>query len=65
MFKRSFNIKDGRVTKTRPVKITYRENAKKKMQESLDSPPVGRSVDAFIKAKMRSLTQGAALSQVP
>jgi hypothetical protein len=42
MFKRSFNTKDGRVTKMRPVKTTYREHAKKKMQESLDSPPVGR-----------------------
>jgi len=48
MFKRSFNTKDGRVTKTRPVKTTYREHAKKKMQESLDSPPVGSSLTSPI-----------------
>jgi len=48
MFKRSFNTKDGRVTKTRLIKTTYREHAKKKMQESLDSPPVGSSLTSPI-----------------
>jgi hypothetical protein len=64
MFKRSFNIKDGRVTKTRPVKTTYREHAKKKMQESLDSPPVGRLVFED-HVTLQPLTMFAALSQVP
>ncbi|KAJ9192674.1 hypothetical protein DTO164E3_8257 [Paecilomyces variotii] len=40
MFKRSFTSKDrvGKVAK--PVKKTYREHAKAKMQEKLDSPPL-------------------------
>jgi hypothetical protein len=42
MFKRSFGTKEGRVGKSRPIKNTYREHAKRKMQDSLDSPPVGR-----------------------
>lgn len=42
MFKRSFGTKEGRVGKSRPIKTTYREHARKKMQDSLDSPPVGR-----------------------
>jgi len=42
MFKRSFGTKEGRVGKSRPIKTTYREHAKRKMQDSLDSPPVGR-----------------------
>lgn len=41
MFKRSFASKDRAGKSVKPVKITYREQAKKKMQESLDSPPVG------------------------
>ena len=45
MFKRSFNTKDGRVTKAKPIKTTYGEYAKRKMQNSLDSPPVGRSAN--------------------
>jgi len=32
----------------RPVKTTYREHSKKKMQESLDSPPVGSSLTSPI-----------------
>jgi len=42
MFKRSFN-KDGRVVKPpKAIKTTYPEHVKRKMQDSLDSPPVGR-----------------------
>jgi len=48
MFKRSFGTKEGRVGKSRPTKTTYREHAKKKMQESLDSPPVGSSLTSPI-----------------
>jgi hypothetical protein len=43
MFKRSFNTKDGRVTK--PLKATknaYPEHLKRKMQDSLDNQSVGR-----------------------
>jgi len=39
MFKRSFSAKEDRVGKSRSTKPTYHEHAKKKMQESLDSPP--------------------------
>lgn len=42
MFKRSFGTKEGRVAKSKLVKTTYPEHAKRKMQDSLDSPPVGR-----------------------
>lgn len=48
MFKRSFNIKEGRVTKPKPAKTTYREQAKRKMQDSLDSPPVGSTLTSPI-----------------
>jgi hypothetical protein len=41
MFKRSFASKDRAGKSVKPVKITYRDQAKKKMQESLDSPTVG------------------------
>jgi hypothetical protein len=43
MLKRSFNTRDGRVTK--PLKLTknaYPEHMKRKMQDSLESPSVGR-----------------------
>jgi hypothetical protein len=42
MFKRSFASRDGRVTKPKLVKNTYPEHVKRKMQDSLESPPVGR-----------------------
>jgi len=48
MFKRSFNTKDGRVTKTKTIKNTYREHAKRKIQDSLDSPPVGSTLTSPI-----------------
>jgi len=41
MFKRSFASKDRAGKSVKPAKVTYREHAKKKMQESLDSPLVG------------------------
>jgi len=48
MFKRSFNIREGRVTKSKAIKTTYREHAKRKMQDSLDSPPVGSTLTSPI-----------------
>jgi len=48
MFKRSFGTKEGRVGKSRPIKTTYREHAKRKMQDSLDSPPVGSTLTSPI-----------------
>jgi len=48
MFKRSFSTKEGRIGKARPTKATYREHSKKKMQESLDSPPVGSNLTSPI-----------------
>jgi len=48
MFKRSFNTKEGRVTKSKTIKTTYREHAKRKMQDSLDSPPVGSTLTSPI-----------------
>ena len=48
MFKRSFGTKDGRVSKSRPIKTTFREHARMKMQDSLDSPPVGRWCSPFL-----------------
>lgn len=41
MFKRSFASKDRAGKSVKPAKVTYRDQAKKKMQESLDSPTVG------------------------
>jgi hypothetical protein len=48
MFKRSFNIREGRVTKPKTIKTTYREHARRKMQDSLDSPPVGSTLTSPI-----------------
>ena len=48
MFKRSFGTKDGRVSKSRPIKTTFREHARMKMQDSLDSPPAGRWCSPFL-----------------
>jgi len=48
MFKRSFGTKEGRVGKSRLIKTTYREHAKRKMQDSLDSPPVGSTLTSPI-----------------
>lgn len=49
MFKRSFNTKDGRVTKSsKQTKNVFPEHMKRKMQDSLDSPPVGSSLTSPI-----------------
>ena len=48
MFKRSFNTREGRVTKLKPTKTTYREHAKRKMQDSLDTSPVGSTLTSPI-----------------
>ena len=42
MFKRSFPSKDRAGKSVKPVKKTYREHTKMKLQQRLDSPPVGR-----------------------
>jgi hypothetical protein len=44
MFKRSFASKDRAGKTVKPIKKSYRDDAKAKMQESLDSPPAGRFV---------------------
>jgi len=45
MFKRSFNIREGRVLKSKATKTTtYPEHMKRKMQDSLDSPLVGSTL---------------------
>ena len=41
MFKRSFSSKDRAGKTVKPTKKTYREHTKIKLQEKLDSPPVG------------------------
>ncbi|KAL9108331.1 MAG: hypothetical protein Q9227_006930 [Pyrenula ochraceoflavens] len=40
MFKRSFASKDRAGKSVKPIKTTYREHTKRKLQESLESPPV-------------------------
>lgn len=42
MFKRSFHSKDRAGKAVKPVKKSYREYAKMKLQQKFDSPPVGR-----------------------
>ena len=42
MFKRSFTAKNRVGKAVKPAKRTYRDKAKEKMEESLDSPPMGR-----------------------
>lgn len=44
MFKRSFTTRDRAGKAVKPTKKIYRERTKVKMQERLDSPPVGRLV---------------------
>jgi len=41
MFKRSFASRDRAGKSVKLIKTTYREHTKRKMQDSLDSPPVG------------------------
>jgi len=48
MFKRSFNTRDGRVTKPKTIKTTYPEHMKRKMQDNLESPPVGSTLTSPI-----------------
>jgi len=36
MFKRSFNTRAGRIVKSKPIKTTYPEHVKRKMQDSVD-----------------------------
>lgn len=53
MFKRSFTSKNRVGKAVKPAKRTYRDKAKEKMEESLDSPPAGRYV-LDIHAQIRS-----------
>jgi len=46
--KRSFASKDRAGKNVKPVKTTYREHTKRKMQDSLDSPPVGSTLTSPI-----------------
>jgi len=48
MFKRSFTTKDRAGKAVKPTKKTYRERTKVKMQERLDSPPVGSTLTSPI-----------------
>jgi hypothetical protein len=48
MFKRSFASKDRAGKTVKPIKKSYRDDAKAKMQESLDSPPAGSSLTSPI-----------------
>jgi hypothetical protein len=41
MFKRSFSSKDRAGKTVKPTKKAYREQTKIKLQEKLDSPPIG------------------------
>jgi hypothetical protein len=43
MFKRSFNIRDGRIVKSKPTKTTYPEHVKRMLQDTVDEgSPVAR-----------------------
>ncbi|KAL8827763.1 MAG: hypothetical protein Q9191_002991 [Dirinaria sp. TL-2023a] len=48
MFKRSFASRDRAGKAVKPVKKTYREHTKIKMQQKLDSPPVGSTLTSAI-----------------
>jgi len=48
MFKRSFNIHEGRVAKPKLTKKSYPEHMKRKMQDSLNSPPMGSQLNSPI-----------------
>lgn len=48
MFKRSFHSKDRAGKAVRPSKKSYREHAKVKLSQKMDSPPVARSVKEFL-----------------
>jgi len=37
MFKRSFTPRDGRIVKSKPIKVTYPEHVKRKMQDTVDA----------------------------
>ncbi|PGH07108.1 hypothetical protein AJ80_08045 [Polytolypa hystricis UAMH7299] len=48
MFKRSFASRDRAGKSVKPTKKTYREHTKMKLQERLDSPPVGSTLTSPI-----------------
>jgi len=48
MFKRSFSSKDRAGKTVKPTKKTYREQTKIKLQEKLDSPPIGTNLTSPI-----------------
>lgn len=51
MFKRSFHSKDRAGKSVRPSKKSYREHAKVKLSQKMDSPPVGRSVVKLLQTE--------------
>jgi hypothetical protein len=48
MFKRSFSSKDRAGKSVKPAKKIYRDSAKAKLQERLDSPPIGSTLTSPI-----------------
>jgi hypothetical protein len=48
MFKRSFNTRDGRIVKSKTTKTTYPEHVKRKLQDSVDDPPVASTLTSPI-----------------
>lgn len=48
MFKRSFNIREGRIVKPKATKTTYSEQMKRKMQDSLGNLSMGSSLNSPI-----------------
>ena len=55
MFKRSFHSKDRAGKATKPSKRSFGEHAKLKMQQKLDSPPIGRYVGVVDESHNRPI----------
>jgi len=58
MFKRSFASRDRAGKITKPIKTTYREHTKRKMQDSLDSPSVGSVGSPHLTSPITTLVVG-------
>jgi len=55
MFKRSFPARDGRVVKSKPIKTTYPEHVKRKMQDTVDG---GSPVASTLTSSIATLVVG-------
>ncbi|KIW46698.1 uncharacterized protein PV06_02346 [Exophiala oligosperma] len=55
MFKRSFNTRDGRIIKSKPIKNTYPEHVKRKMQDTVDE---GSAVASTLTSPIVTLVVG-------